>query len=163
MKQKNSPKKFFVGYSYCKLFRGKVAYGLPNKYSNFFFENKLRKFHVTINLIYLTMFEIFTWKLYRILMTQISDFQIAITHHQMALESRKKHHSTQNKKTSSNCILRFFRKKSTFPLCFHFTILKSVIYITIHYLTISFSFCQGLPRKTAEMSVYKVVRSLILE
>ena len=66
-------------------------------------------------------------------------------------------------KTTSNCILRFFRKKSTFPLCFHFTILKSVIYITIHYLTISFSFCQGLPRKTAEMSVYKVVRSLILE
>ena len=36
----------------------------------------------------------------------------------MALESRKYHHSTQNRVL--NCFVRF-RKKSTFPLCFHFT------------------------------------------
>ena len=37
-------------------------------------------------------------KIFAVTAAQISDFQIALTHHQMALESRKYHHSTQNKK-----------------------------------------------------------------
>ena len=39
----------------------------------------------------------------------------------MALESRKYHHSTQNRELYQTVSLDFFRKKSTFPLCFHFT------------------------------------------
>ena len=39
----------------------------------------------------------------------------------MALESRKYHHSTQNKKLHRTVVLDFFRKKLTFSLCFHFT------------------------------------------
>ena len=55
---------------------------------------------------------------------QISDFQIAITHHRMVLESRKYHPSTQNQKLHRTVSLDFFRKKSTFQLSFHFTTLN---------------------------------------
>ena len=41
---------------------------------------------------------------------KFSDFQIAIRHHQMALESRKCHHSTQNQKLHRTVSLDFFRK-----------------------------------------------------
>ena len=44
----------------------------------------------------------------------------------MALESRKYHHSTQNRELYRTVSLDFFRKKSTFPLCFHFTIIFQV-------------------------------------
>ena len=37
-------------------------------------------------------------KIFAVTAAQISDFQIALTHHQMALESRKYHYSTQNQK-----------------------------------------------------------------
>ena len=53
---------------------------------------------------------------------QGSDFQISITHHQMALDSRKYHHSTQNQKIHRTVSLIFFSKKSNSQLCFHFTI-----------------------------------------
>ena len=39
----------------------------------------------------------------------------------MAPESRKYHHSTQNQKLHQTVFSDFFRKKLTFPLCFHFT------------------------------------------
>ena len=39
----------------------------------------------------------------------------------MALESRNYNHSTHNQKLHQTVSLDFFRKKSTFPLCFHFT------------------------------------------
>ena len=39
----------------------------------------------------------------------------------MELESRKYHHATQNRKLYRLVSLDFFQKKSTFPLCFHFT------------------------------------------
>ena len=45
----------------------------------------------------------------------------------MALESRKYHHSTQNQKKHRTISLDFFRKKSTFPLCFHFTIINKLL------------------------------------
>ena len=44
----------------------------------------------------------------------------------MALESRKYHHATQNRELYRPVSLDFFRKKSTFPLCFHFTSIRSL-------------------------------------
>ena len=43
----------------------------------------------------------------------------------MAPESRKLHYSTQNQKLHQTVFSDFFRKKLTFPLCFHFTIIIS--------------------------------------
>ena len=51
----------------------------------------------------------------------LRDFQFAISRHQMAPDSRKYHHSTQNQKLHRTVPLDFFQKKSTFPLCFNFT------------------------------------------
>ena len=51
----------------------------------------------------------------------------------MALESRKYHHSTQNQKLHRTVVSDFFRKKSPFPLCFHFT--NIYVWLTVFFST----------------------------
>ena len=51
----------------------------------------------------------------------VSDFQITITYHQMALENRKYHYSNQNKKLHRSVSLVFIRKNRPSHFLFHFT------------------------------------------